>query len=181
MDCRTHRPEVSCCKFWSLLMDVSRSIQAQSTPNLRIFLTPMCSFWPCGSRVVYPTINGLVPSPPRLNNGVSLKVLFLVYPWFTPHDLCRKFIWRPKKSWFAYKNLEKISFCLIPDAILKYVMFSPGRTLLMFLAAASSSRYSKGLMMMMMMMTMMLMTMTTVKTETFVTIKEIKLRRHLRT
>ena len=54
----------------------------------------------------------------------------------------------------------------------------------MFLAAASSSRYSKGLMMMMMMMmmmTMMLMTMTTVKTETFVTIKEIKLRRHLRT
>ena len=57
----------------------------------------MSSFWLCGSRVVYPIIYGLVPSPPRLNNGVSLKVLFLFYPWFTRQDLRRKFIWRQKK------------------------------------------------------------------------------------
>ena len=68
-------------------MHVSRSIQAQSTPNLRMFLTPTCSFSLRGSRVVYPIINRLVPSPPRLNNGVSLNVLFLFYPWFTRHDL----------------------------------------------------------------------------------------------
>ena len=90
MDCRTHRPDVYTFlrKFWSFLMYVSRSIQAQSTPNLRMFLTPTCSFsLRAGSRVVYPIINRLVPSPPRLNNGVSLKVLFLFYPWFTRHDL----------------------------------------------------------------------------------------------
>ena len=46
MDCRTHRPDVYTflSKFWSFLMYVSRSIQAQSTPNLRMFLTPTCSF-----------------------------------------------------------------------------------------------------------------------------------------
>ena len=89
MDCRTHRPDVYTflSKFWSFLMYVSRSIQAQSTPNLRMFLTPTCPFSLRGSRVVYPIINRLVPSPPRLNNGVSLKVLFLFYPWFKRHDL----------------------------------------------------------------------------------------------
>ena len=140
MDCRTHRPDVYTflSKFWSFLMYVSRSIQAQSTPNLRMFLTPTCSFSLGGSRVVYPIINRLVPSLPRLNNGVSLKVLFLFYPWFTRHDFA--FILHPpQKNWFAYKSLEKIYFCLIPDAILEYLMFSPGRTQLIFLGAASSS------------------------------------------
>ena len=134
MDCRTHRPDVYTflSKFWSFLMYVSCSIQAQSTPTLRMFLTPTCPFSLRGSRVVYPIINRLVPSPPRLNNGVSLKVLFLFYPWFTRHDLA--FILQ-KKNWFAYK-----SFCLIPDAILEYLMFSPGRTQLIFLGAASSSK-----------------------------------------
>ena len=32
---------------------------------MRIFLSSMCSLCPCGSGVVYPIINGLVPSPPR--------------------------------------------------------------------------------------------------------------------
>ena len=136
MDCRTHRPDIYTflSKFWSFLMYVSRSIQAQST----LFLTPTCTFSLRGSRVVYPIINRLVPSLPRLHNGVSLKVLFLFYPWFTRHDFA--FILHPKKNWFAYKSLEKIYFCLIPDAILEYLMFSPGRTQLIFLGAASSSK-----------------------------------------
>ena len=35
------------------------------TPNLRFFLISIYSFCLCGSRVAYPIINGLIPSPAR--------------------------------------------------------------------------------------------------------------------
>ena len=112
MDCRTHRPDVYTflSKFWSFLMYVSCSIQAQSTPTLRMFLTPTCPFSLRGSRVVYPIINRLVPSLPRLNHGVSLKVLFLFYPWFTRHDFA--FILHPKKKLVCLQKLRKNIFLL---------------------------------------------------------------------
>ena len=52
-------------KFSCLLIAVSHSILSRSTPNFRFFITSMCSFWLCGSRVVYPIINRLAPSPSR--------------------------------------------------------------------------------------------------------------------
>ena len=112
MDCRTHRPDVYTflSKFWSFLMYVSCSIQAQSTPNLRMFLTPTCPFSLRGSRVVYPIINRLVPSLPWLNNGVSLKVLFLFYPRFTRHEFA--FILHPPKKLVCLQKLRKNIFLL---------------------------------------------------------------------
>ena len=42
---------------------MSCSILVRWTSNFRFFITSMRSFWLCGSRVVYPIINRLVPSP----------------------------------------------------------------------------------------------------------------------
>ena len=52
------------------------------------FITSMCFFWPCGSRVVYPIINRLIPSPSRFETrqwpsdlwpGSSQRNSFLVH------------------------------------------------------------------------------------------------------
>ena len=48
------RLDISVSKFWRFWMAVSCSIQAPWKSNLRMLLTSIRSFWPYGSRVVYP-------------------------------------------------------------------------------------------------------------------------------